>query len=155
MRANRTVILLSVFLLSLFICGGAYCVEDEKPAPQGEFTKIFNKTPVTNGARIITYAQFMKIRNSDEKFVLVDVLSRDDYATGHIEGAISFPVSSITRDSALKKIPKYSNVIVYCLSSACPLSVEASCKLSSYEYKVLDYKGGLDEWQDKGNKLVR
>ena len=155
MKISRVVSLAGIFLAALAICNGAYCADVEDQASQGEFTKIYNQTPITGGARIITYAQFMRIRKSTEKFFLVDVLSRDDYATGHIEGAISFPVSSITRDSALKKIPKCSNVIVYCLGSACKLSVEASCKLSSYEYKVLDYKGGLDEWQEKGNKLVR
>jgi len=155
MIKNTVAILLIVFLAAIFICDWAYCADGEDSESQGEFEKIYNQTPITNWARIITYAQFMRIRNSAEKFVLVDVLSRDDYSTGHIEGAISFPVATITENSALNKIPKGSNVVVYCLGSACHLSVEASCKLSSYGYKVLDYKGGLDEWQEKGNKLVR
>lgn len=151
----RTAILVSVFLAPLFICNAVYCADGEDPPSQGEFEKIYNQTPITNGAKVITYAQFIRIQNSAEKFVLVDVLSRDDYGTGHIEGAISFPVSTINKDSALRKIPQGSNVVVYCLGFACHLSVEASCKLSSYGYKVLDYKGGLDEWQEKGDKLVR
>ena len=136
------------------MCGETYCADGEAPAPQSEFEKIYNLTPTTNGVKVITYDQFIKIRNSAEKFVLADVLSKDDYSTGHIEGAISFPANTITMANATAKIPKGANVIVYCLGFACHLSIEASDKLSRYGYKVLDYKGGLDEWQGKGNKLV-
>ena len=155
MRMSRAAILVSVFLTFLLMCSSAYCADDKVAAPKSEFEKIYAQTPSTNGVKVITYAQLVKIRGAAEKVVLVDVLSCDDYGTGHIAGAISFPVGMINKDSASKKIPKGSNVIVYCLGSACHLSVDASRKLESYGYKVLDYKGGLDEWQEKGNKLVR
>lgn len=150
-----SVFLLGIFLTSFFAGSYAYCLEDKGTAASGEFEKIYNEAPLKKGAREITYDQFMKIRNSGEKYILADVLSYDDYRTGHIEGAISFPLSTITKGSAAGKIPPASPVVVYCLSYKCCSSTEAACKLSSYGYKVLDYKGGLDEWQEKNNKLVR
>ena len=34
-------------------------------------------------------------------------------------------------------------------------STAAAKKLSGIGYRVLDYKGGLKEWQEKGNNLVK
>jgi len=154
-KKTAFVFLLGILSVSFFICKYAYCLEAKEASASGEFEKIYNETPVKNGAREIMYAQFMKIRNSGEKYILADVLSCDDYRTGHIEGAISFPLSTITKENAVGKIPQGLPIIVYCLSYKCRSSTEAACKLSSYGYKVLNYKGGLDEWQEKNNKLVK
>lgn len=156
MKKAALVILSGILLANLLICKYSYCAEGENSAaPSGEFEKIYNETPVKNSVKEITYDQFMRIRNSGEKLILLDVLSRDDYGTGHISGAVSFPLAAINKTSAANKIPQGSPVVVYCLSCKCRSSTEAACKLSGYGYKVLDYKGGLDEWQEKGNKLVR
>jgi rhodanese-related sulfurtransferase len=120
-----------------------------------EFDKICSEAVTVNGVKQITYEQFQKLRKSGEKFVLADVLSSDDYNTGHIPGAISFPVKNINLYNAVNKIPMGSNVVVYCLDNHCPYSNEAAQKLTSCGYKVLAYKGGLDEWQQKGNALQK
>lgn len=130
--------------------------EPDRPKKPGcEFDRLFSDAVPVNGVRPITYEQFQKLRSLNEKYVLVDVLSSDDYSTGHIPGAISFPVKNISAYSAVNKIPMGSNVVVYCLDFQCPYSEEAARKLSSYGYRVLAYKGGLDEWQQKGQKLAR
>lgn len=119
------------------------------------FDKLCNEAVSMNGVKQITYDQFQKLRKSGEKFVLADVLSSDDYNTGHIPGAISFPVKNINLYNAANKIPLGSNVVVYCLDNHCPYSNDAAQKLTGYGYKVLAYKGGLDEWQQKGNSLQK
>jgi rhodanese-related sulfurtransferase len=125
------------------------------PAKSVEFDKMFDEAVTINGVKQITYEQFMRLRRSSAQYVLVDVLSSDDYSTGHIPGAISFPVKNINLYNAVNKIPLGSNVVVYCLDLKCSYSTDAAKKLASYGYKVLDYKGGLDEWQQKGNALKR
>ena len=124
-------------------------------APMGVFERIFNDALAVNGVKQISYEELMKLRSSGDAFVLVDVLSKDDYGTGHIPGAISLPSKTINLYSAINNIPAGSNVVVYCLDFNCPYSTEAARKLTSYGYKVLDYKGGTDEWQQKGNPLQR
>lgn len=120
-----------------------------------EFDKICSGAVMINGVKHITYDQLQKLRKSGEKFVLADVLSSDDYSTGHIPGAISFPVKNINLYNAVNKIPMGTNVVVYCLDNRCPYSSEAAQKLTGYGYKVLAYKGGLDEWRQKGNALQK
>ena len=37
----------------------------------------------------------------------------------------------------------------------CPASTHVAKELASLGYKVLDYKGGVEEWIKKGNKLSK
>ena len=48
----------------------------------------------------------------------------------------------------------FSILFVIYLLQACHVSTHAARVLSSLGYTVLDYKGGLEEWQEKGNTLV-
>ncbi|OGW85572.1 MAG: hypothetical protein A2987_01335 [Omnitrophica bacterium RIFCSPLOWO2_01_FULL_45_10] len=96
----------------------------------------------------------MAIRKSGEKYMLLDVLSPDSYDTGHIEGAMSLPLDTMNKMTAEKLLSKDSRIIVYCGSFQCTASTQAAKKLSGLGYNVLDYKGGLKEWREKGNKLV-
>ena len=106
------------------------------------------------GVKNITYEQFMQIRQSGGEYVLLDVLSEKSYAGGHIEGARNFPVSEITAASAEKRLHTDDSIIVYCGSFLCSASTQAAQKLQALGYTVLDYKGGLKEWQSKGHELV-
>lgn len=45
--------------------------------------------------------------------------------------------------------------VLYCWSFLCTASTTAARKLSAMGYRVLDYKGGLKEWKEKGNPLAR
>jgi rhodanese-related sulfurtransferase len=120
-----------------------------------EFDKLCEEAVTINGVKCITYEQFQRLRSSKDGYVLVDVLSSDDYGTGHIPGAVSLPIATISMYNAVNKIPMGSNVVVYCLDSNCPYSSDAARKLSGFGYRVLAYKGGLDEWRQKGQRIER
>ena len=82
------------------------------------------------------------------------MLSAESFKDGRIEGSISFPFETINKNSAKSKIAKGSHVVAYCASFKCLASTEAASKIAKLGYKTLDYKGGLKEWQEKGNKLI-
>lgn len=155
MNKKRFIAVICAIFLSISIRVPAYCNASQSAQGQGEFDKIFNTTPSSQGVRYITHDQLMKIFASGEKFVLVDVLSADDYKTGHIAGAVSIPIRSMSESYARTRIPAGSRVIVYCNGFECHASSQAAQKLTGYGYKVLDYKGGLEEWQSRGGKLVK
>jgi len=119
------------------------------------FTRAAKTAKIENGTRQISYEQFLKIRNSGEKYVLFDVLAKDSYESGHIPGSKSFPLTDIDKESAKARLSKNDHVIVYCGSFGCTASTAAAKELKKLGYNVLDYKGGLKEWQEKGNKLVK
>ena len=147
MKAN-TMLAAVIFLLLLGGVSYAGCGTDHKEGVM----KTGEKVGVTN----ILYEEFMEIKRSGEDYVLLDALSVESYNKGHIEGARSMPLGSINEDTAAKAIgAKDAKVVVYCGSFMCPASTKAAEKLMSLGYtNVLDYKGGLQEWQEKGNKLV-
>lgn len=124
-------------------------------ASSGEYDRIYDAAPSEDGVKTITYEQFMRVRNAGEKHILVDCLSGDDYKSGHIPDAISMPVRSITPEIAQSAIPAGSRVIVYCNGYDCHAAAKVARKLSGYGYKVLDFKGGLEEWRNRGGKLVK
>ncbi|NQT95588.1 MAG: rhodanese-like domain-containing protein [Candidatus Omnitrophica bacterium] len=108
------------------------------------------------GVKEITYEQFQKIRKSGEGYILVDALSADSYKKGHIPGAISFPYNTIDIDSAPKLLKRTDNIIVYCGGFKCEASTKAAHRLQALGYKnVVDYKGGLEDWQAQGNSLEK
>lgn len=116
--------------------------------------QIIEEATEKEGVKEISYDQFMAIRSSGEGYVLLDVLTPENYAEGHIEGAASFPVDTITEETALARLSKDVLIVVYCGSFMCKASTKAAQELSELGYNVLDYKGGLQEWQEKENLLV-
>lgn len=133
------------------ICGSGNKGEEEA---KGMFAHVADEAVVKNGVKEITYDQFMAIRKAGEKYALLDVLPADSYSKGHIDGAVSFPLDTINKMTTGKGLFKGDHIIVYCGSFQCTASTQAAKKLSGLGYNVLDYKGGLKEWQSKGNKLV-
>jgi len=119
------------------------------------FDETYQTAAVRNGVKQISYGQFLKIKHSGERYTLLDVLPEESYKSGHIESAASFPVDTIAKENAEKRLHKDSKIIVYCASFDCHASTIAAKKLADLGYNVLDYKGGLKEWQEKGNKLVK
>ncbi|MDP3787129.1 MAG: rhodanese-like domain-containing protein [Candidatus Omnitrophota bacterium] len=154
----KVFLLISVVMLicasGFAMCGICGAGSESKGEAKSMFSHVANEALTKNGVREITYEQFMSIRNSGEEYTLFDVLSPDSYDKGHVEGAISFPLDTINKMTAEKRLSKDNHIIVYCGSFQCAASTEAAKKLSGLGYDVLDYKGGLKEWQEKGNKLV-
>ena len=155
MNKSSIVFFIVIILGSVFICKDAFCLEERNMARTSEFEEIASKASIKDGVKEMTYDQLMQLRNTGEQYILFDVLQSDSYNNGHIEGAISFPLDTINKGNAKNKILQDSHVIVYCASFKCPASTAAAKKLSELGYSVLDYKGGLKEWQEKGNGLVK
>jgi rhodanese-related sulfurtransferase len=110
---------------------------------------------IVRGVREISYEQFVRIRHSGDLYILLDVLPFRSYRNGHIEGAVSFPLETINEENASIILYKESKVITCSASNECYASTAAAIKLTELGYMVLDYKGGLKEWVEHGNMLVR
>ena len=153
MKKSIVVFLIASFMITI---AGAYAAETGGERMKTDvLDKVAKEAMLKKGVKEITYEQFMEIRKSGEKYVLLDALPEDSYAKGHIEGALSLPVDTINASMASARLGKDARIIVYCGSFQCGASTQAAKALMALGYNVLDYKGGLKEWQEKGNKLVR
>jgi rhodanese-related sulfurtransferase/CBS domain-containing protein len=81
---------------------------------------------------------------------LVDVLPREEYDSIHISGAISIPLSMISRSTA-DRLRWDRPVIVYSRSCMCDWSARAAWRLSSLGFtQVFRYSGGKADWLANG-----
>lgn len=84
---------------------------------------------------------------------LLDVRTPEEYAEGHINGAININVQSDNfREMAVRELSKDSTVLVYCRSGR--RSLTAAEILTKLGYKVVNLKGGIIDWKENGRPLV-
>lgn len=93
----------------------------------------------------ISQAEAIKIMAGDEPYVIVDVRRPDEFAKGHIPGAINVPNEGIA-DEQPAELPDLDQVLlVHCQTGR--RSAEASRKLADIGYtRVLEF-GGIMTWK--------
>ena len=80
-----------------------------------------------------------------ENIVIVDVREAEDYAKGHVPGAINLPKG--TWDNA-EGLQKDATNIVYCYTQQCHLAANACVRFASQGYPVMELEGGFEAWQE-------
>lgn len=93
----------------------------------------------------ITPAKAKELLAANRSAILLDVRTNDEFAAGHIAGAILLPYNEITAATAARTIPaKDTTVVVYCRSGR--RSAIAATALVKLGYaKVFDL-GGIIDW---------
>lgn len=98
---------------------------------------------------IMNIDDLVKLTKSNTSYVLVDARKRGQYDKEHLPGAVSIPLS--TTDSYAANLNKDQLIVVYCQSYQCPVSTESADEFMKLGFtNVWDYKGGIQEWKDKG-----
>lgn len=101
----------------------------------------------------VSAVEFQKEIRSDS-VQLLDVRTPEEYAQGHIDGAINIDVKSDDfRQKAEHTLSKDSTVLVYCRSGR--RSMNAAEILTELGYKVINLEGGIIDWKDNGMATVR
>ena len=89
---------------------------------------------------------------ADEGLVTVlDVRPPEEYAQGHLPGAVNVPLSQLKKH--LAKLPRGREVVAYCRGPWCVLSFEAVSLLRAKGYKARRLEGGLPEWRQEGRTV--
>lgn len=76
---------------------------------------------------------------------VVDVRQAEDFAKGHVPGAINLPQGTWDNTSRLSK--DKTNV-VYCYSQQCHLAAKACLAFASKGFPVMEMEGGFEAWKD-------
>jgi len=79
--------------------------------------------------------------------IVVDVRFPNDFAAGHVPGAINLPK---TQWHQPKDLDKQATLFVYCYDQTCHMGTEAALALTRQGYKVVEVEGGWDRWQARG-----
>lgn len=84
---------------------------------------------------------------ADSNVVILDVRKADEFAEGHIKGAILIDqFQSDFVEQAQAKLPKDKTIAVYCRSGR--RSANAAGKLADIGYKCVNLKGGILAWKN-------
>jgi rhodanese-related sulfurtransferase len=78
---------------------------------------------------------------------IVDVRAAEDYAQGHIPGAVNLPKDQW---SSLKGLRKDKMNVLYCYSQVCHLAATAAVQFAGQGYPVMELDGGWRWWKDDG-----
>lgn len=85
---------------------------------------------------------------SDGLVTLLDVRPPDEFADGHVPGALNIPLAEMK--ARLDEIPPGKDVIAYCRGPWCVLAFEAIALLREQGHEAKRLDGGLPEWRRAG-----
>jgi rhodanese-related sulfurtransferase len=86
-----------------------------------------------------------RMLKSGENINVIDVRESEDFAKGHIQGAINLPKSEW---SSLNGLSKDKTNVVYCYTAVCHLGAAACLEFASKGFPVMELDGGFDEWKE-------
>jgi len=95
----------------------------------------------------------LKSRLRRKSVIVLDVRPADEYAAGHVRGAISIPVSELKR--RLQEIPKVQEIVACCRGPYCVYSYDAIEILRPKGFNVRRLQGGYLEWLAAGLPVER
>lgn len=87
-------------------------------------------------------------RMNDGLVTVIDVRPADEYALGHLPGAINVPLSEL--ESRLSCLETGREIVAYCRGPWCVMSFEAVAELRKRGFKARRLEDGLPEWKASG-----
>ena len=79
---------------------------------------------------------------------VVDVRPSEEFAAGHVPGAINLPLKQL--ESRLNQLPSDQEIVAYCRGPYCVLAFEAVARLREKGFKARRLEDGFPEWKSAG-----
>ena len=98
----------------------------------------------TNTYRQITMVEAVELMEKEQNYLILDVRTQQEYAAGHIPGAIVIPNETIGNEEIAQLPDKDQLIMVYCRSGN--RSKQASDKLVKLGYTNIVEFGGIIDW---------
>ena len=93
----------------------------------------------------ITPAEAKALIDSEEGYIILDVRTEEEFAEGHIEGAILIPDHEIGEKAENVLTNKNQLILVYCRSGR--RSKNAASELATLGYTNIKEFGGILDWE--------
>ena len=85
---------------------------------------------------------------------LIDVRTKEEFASGHIKDAINIPITDVDFSERIQNLNKKEPVYLYCRSGS--RSSKAANEISNLSFTTIyDIDGGIKNWQIIGLPLVK
>jgi rhodanese-related sulfurtransferase len=76
---------------------------------------------------------------------VLDVRPREEYAAGHIPGAVSIPLKEL--EERLSDLPRDREIVAYCRGPYCVLAIKAVEQLRAKGFKAVRFEYGIQDWK--------
>lgn len=87
-------------------------------------------------------------RTRDNLVTVLDVRPPDEFAVGHVPGAVNIPLDEL--EARLAELDPDHEIVAYCRGPWCVLSFEAVAALRVRGFKIRRLEDGLPEWRAAG-----
>ena len=94
----------------------------------------------------------MNWRNPD--FVILDLRGADDYARGHLQGAVNIPFGTSTFRDELARLDRGKTYVVYCRAGGLSIETREMMRRMGFS-EVTVMEGGYLAWRRAGFRTVR
>jgi rhodanese-related sulfurtransferase/DNA-binding transcriptional ArsR family regulator len=113
-----------------------------------EVTKLVNTYLTSKDSLEPVSVQDLADRMRNGLVTVIDVRPPEEYAAGHLSGAINVPLADL--ENNLGKLPRGREVIAYCRGPFCLMSFEAVAQLRNKGLKARRLETGFPEWKVAG-----
>lgn len=93
----------------------------------------------------ITQEDAKKMMDSEKDFIILDVRTPEEFASGHIKDAVNIPNETIFDKESTELTDKSQLILLYCRSGR--RSKEAAKKLAKIGYTNIKEFGGIIDWK--------
>lgn len=91
-------------------------------------------------------------RLRDGMVTVLDVRPADEFALGHVPGALNVPLAEL--DGHLSTLDPDKDIVAYCRGAYCVMSFEAVSRLRVRGFRARRLEDGMPEWAAAGNAVA-
>jgi rhodanese-related sulfurtransferase len=111
----------------------------------------FSQSDASPEAPSITPVELQERRDAGAAPVVIDVRTAEEYAAGHIPGAVNMPFDQVAE--RISEVEAPHGVALYCMVGPRARKGEAALLATGHE-SVLHLEGGMAAWQAAGLPIV-
>jgi phage shock protein E len=136
-------------LLGALAVGPALAQAPQVPATQ-QAAPAQQATPAVQVAQVSPDALLQMQAKKDASLLLLDVRTPEEFAAGHIPGAVNIPYDQVA--AHLSAIPKDDEVVLYCHSGR-RAGLAAEVLATNGYTKLAHLQGDMQGWQNAGRPV--
>lgn len=146
-RTNLTAALMAVLVVNITVAS---------EAPDLTIPKIIVPDRIA-GVKTLTAESFVELATTSPNLIIIDARIKGDRRQGYIESSISLSDIDTNCIELGKIIPtKTTPVAFYCNGTKCERSATSVKIAKSCQYKnIYWFKGGFEEWKEKGFQYIK
>jgi len=123
------------------------CLQRTAQQQLAEIETLARRTLGEDDLEAVDHAELQR-RIAAGEVVLLDVRPVEEFAAGHLPGALSVPIAEL--HTRLKALPATAEIIAYCRGPYCAMAADAVTHLREAGYRARRLPDGPVEWRQAG-----